>query len=683
MIISYTSQLFWLSLLLYLTAAVSGLILWKHSRLGNLLANIICMLAAACGLAAALLHLLGSPGQTVLADLAANVPFMSLVIVVDNLSAFFLLGLSILTFCVSLYSTTYLGHYDGKKNLGLFNFLYATFIASMMLVLTSGNAIFFLVAWEAMSVLSYFLVVFESEQEENLRAGSLYLIMTSIGTAFLLLAFLLMFSYTGSFSLTGDFGAIPLKVRNLMFVCYLVGFGIKAGLVPLHIWLPKAHPAAPSNVSALMSGVMIKTAIYGLLRFVLVGLGPPEAWWGIVLLASGLLTAIIGVSFAYVESNIKRLLAYSSIENIGIILTGLGTGLTALALKNPAVGAVALAATLFHAFNHTLFKGSLFLGAGSVHFATHTKNMEDLGGLSKKMPVTALFMLGGSLSIAAMVPFNGFASEWLTLQAIFRSFSPGQAGLNILLILGIALLALAGALAAACFMKLFSITFLGKARSGQAEAAREVPLPMLAGSGILVALCLVFGLFPSLFIRLADQVVIDLTGQSFAAQHSGWITLKSAPDCTSASISPVLILVALAALILVLLLVVRLIGGRYVERKYGTWDCGFEALNSRMQYSAMGFSKPVKIVFRFLFKPSRDLKVTGDLAYHPEQIEYTVSSVSLIEKYLYDPVTGFFRNLSHKAKASIQTGSIRRYLLYILLALLAVLLYNVIFQGAG
>ena len=302
-------KLFWLSLTLYLLAAVLALVLGRQPLLANRSVQAACMLASLAGLGSALAFLLSGQTALVIADLTSNVPFMAVRITIDSLSAFFLLALSILVFCVSLYSLSYMEHYAGKKNVGFFNFLYATFILSMALVLTSSQMVFFLIAWEAMSVISYFLVVYESEHEENLRAGTLYLIMTTLGTALLLIAFLLIYSYTGSFSLAADMSVLPSSVKSILFVLFLLGFGIKAGIVPLHIWLPAAHPAAPSNVSALMSGVMIKTAIYGLLRFVLILLGADQAWWGLLLLAIGVLSAVIGVAFAYIDDNIKRLLA--------------------------------------------------------------------------------------------------------------------------------------------------------------------------------------------------------------------------------------------------------------------------------------------------------------------------------------------------------------------------------------
>lgn len=424
---------------------------------------------------------------------------------------------------------------------------------------------------------------------------------------------------------------------------------------------------------------MIKTAIYGLLRFTLGYLGVQGTWWGLMLLAAGIVSAILGVAYAFVENDIKKLLAYSSIENIGIILIGLGVGLTELSLGNKLIGSVAIAAALFHAFNHTLMKGCLFLGAGAVHFSTHTRNMEELGGLIKKLPVTAVFVLCASLAISAIVPFNGFASEWLTLQSIFASVAPGQGGLNIAFILSVAALALSGALAAASFAKLFGISFLGKPRSAKAEQAAPVPAVMDISMGILAALCLVFGLFPSLILRAVDRVLMELTNQSLAGQIAGLATLRGDPMANAqGAVSPLSLLLIIAALAVIALVLLRIIGGKILIRKYGTWDCGFEALNARMQYSSTGFSKPIKIVFKVLFRPSRTLKVDGESPYHPQSMEYTVSSESIIEKYLYNPLTGFIKNLSRKAKSIIQTGSIRRYLAYIFLALIALMIYNAI-----
>ncbi len=664
-------------MLLYAAAAIASLALAKKNRLCTILSSIICMLAGASGLSSSLIFLFTGSGTVSFDVLRSGIPLMSLRIRMDSLSAFFILGLSVIAVCVSLYSIGYMPHYEDRRKAGLFHFLYSTFILSMVLVFTADNAVFFLFAWEMMSAVSYFLVVFESEKEESRRAGSLYLIMTGAGTAFLLSAFMLMYRYTGSFSLSADPAAIPAGIRNWMFVFFLLGFGTKAGVIPLHIWLPAAHPAAPSNVSALMSGVMIKTAIYGLLRFALEYLGVRNVWWGAVLLAAGIVSAVLGVAYAIMEHNIKRLLAYHSIENIGIILIGLGASFIAFAQNDARIGALALTAALFHTLNHTLFKSGLFLGAGSIQYAAGTKDIEKLGGLIRRMPVTALLMLCFSIAISALVPFNGFVSEWLTYQSLFAGIASGQAGLNMLSMLSVAALALSGALAAACFAKLFGISFLGRPRTAHAAEAREVPWTMGAGMGVLAALCLAAGLFPPAFIRMIDPVVTGLGGVSMADRLQGGLLFVFLPPETGGSrISPLSLLILLAAIVLMTLLVLRIAGGKYIRRKYGTWDCGYEALNARMQYTATGFSKPVKIVFRMLFRPSRELKTRGGSPYHPEWMGYSVASESLFEKRLYQPVARLVRRLSRKTKYSVQTGSIRRYLAYIFFALIALMIYN-------
>lgn len=663
---------------LYLLAAVLPIFFRQRQKAGNIASHAVCMVASAAGLASSLTQLLGGGAASTAELYSSSIPFFTFTVQLDGLSAFFVLGLSVIAFCSSLYSIGYLSHYYGKRNVGLFNFLYSSFILSMLLVLTSGNAVFFLFAWELMSALSYFLVVFESEHEESRRAGVLYLVMTGLGTAFLLAAIMLMYAYTGSFDMTNA-GAIPPGIKNMMFALFLIGFGTKAGVIPLHLWLPAAHPAAPSNVSALMSGVMIKTAIYGLLRFIFQYLGVQSQWWGAVLLAVGAVSAVLGVAYALMEHNVKRLLAFHSIENIGIILIGMGAAFLAFANGLKFAGSLALAACLFHTFNHTVFKSGLFLGAGAMQYATHTKDIEKLGGLIRRMPMTAVLMLCFSLAISALVPFNGFVSEWLTFQSLFAGIAGGRSGVNILSMLCVAALAMSGALAAACFAKLFGISFLGKPRTEAASEAREVPGTMRAGMAVLAAICLVAGLFPGLFLKAIDGVLGAMGCGTLAGQLQGGFLLAWVPlEPANAGISPLGLLILLAAIAALTFAVVRIAGGKYVERKYGTWDCGYEALTARMQYTATGFSKPIKIVFKFLFRPSRKLKTRGGTQYHPDSMEYTVASESLFEKYLYDPVTDFFKKLSRKTKYSVQTGSIRRYLAYIFTALLLLMLYNIV-----
>ena len=672
------SNLFQASVLLYLSAAATSLVLIKQQNLCNIISNIICITASIFGVIVSIMTLFFENSQINMSIFKSSTPFISVDIKIDNLSAFFLLSLSILVMCVSIYSIGYVSQYIGKRNVGLLNFLYSTFILSMIFVLTSSNTVFFYISWEAMSLLSYFLVIFESEKAETQRAGTLYVIMMHIGAAFLLIGFMIIFSYTKSFDIFASSEAIPEFAKNVIFILFVIGFGIKAGVIPFHIWLPHAHPAAPSNVSALMSGIMIKTAIYGILRFIFNFLGVKYLWWGVLILVIGIFSAVIGVAYAFAENNIKRLLAYSSIENIGIIFIGLGTGFIAYANGNLIVSALAITASLLHSFNHTLFKGGLFLGAGSIQYSTHTKNMEKLGGLIKKMPLTALFILGGTLSISALVPFNGFISEWLTYQSLFANITLEHAGLNILLILSVAALAMAGALAVASFVKLFGISFLGLSRSESALNAKEVPCIMNVGVGILVTLCLFIGLFPIIILKVVDKVIINLTGISLIGQLKVGSLIAYYPlNILGNSISPLAMLIIIIGVILLALFLVRIIGGKYIEKKYGTWDCGFEALNSRMQYSATGFSKPIKIAFKILFRSSREIKVTGEhSAYHPESIEYTTTSESIFEKYIYNIAFEQIKMFARRIKFRVQTGSIHNYLLYIFIAVLVLMVYN-------
>ncbi|MCX6930661.1 MAG: proton-conducting transporter membrane subunit, partial [Verrucomicrobia bacterium] len=304
----------------------------------------------------------------------------------------------------------------------------------------------------------------------------------------------------------------------MVFLLFLFGFGVKAGMVPFHIWLPVAHPVAPSNVSALMSGVLIKTGIYGITRVSFDFMGTPPNWWGVTVLTIGTISAVLGVLFALMEHDLKRLLAYHSIENIGIILMGLGAALMFLHSGHPVLASLALIAGLYHTINHACFKALLFLGAGAVLHATHTRNMEEMGGLIRRMPKTAFFFLVGAVAISALPPLNGFISEWLTYQSLLQGFDTTTSLIRLMFPLSGAMLALTGALAAACFVKAFGITFLAQPRSDEARHAHEAPFTMLLGQGILTAACVFLGLFPTVFLKLFDPLTQQLTGQQLSQQ---------------------------------------------------------------------------------------------------------------------------------------------------------------------
>lgn len=665
-------------LVLYLAGAFAALICPRNVRLGNTLSQSFSSMASLLGIYLSGSLLLQGPTRGLVYSHVLNVPNITITVTIDSLSAFFLLALSILTLAVSIYSRGYLSHYYHQRNVGLFNLLYNFFILTMISVMTSGNIIFFLISWEMMSLLSYFLVVFEGESRENQRAGLIYLIMTHIGTAFLVIAFMLLYQTTHSFDQSQLHLWVDSPVKNWIFIFLLVGFGTKAGVIPFHVWLPYAHPAAPSNVSALMSGIMIKTAVYGLMRFVLPMITPGYEWWGLAVLLIGTASTFLGVAYALMEHDIKRLLAYHSIENIGIIFIGLGLSFYARAAGNQTLCALSLAASLFHLLNHTVFKGALFLGAGSVHYATRTKDLEKLGGLMKKMPYTGFFILIASLAISAIPPFNGFVSEWLTYQALFANLSSHSTASQLLSIVAVAMLAMAGAMAAYCFVKLLGVAFLGLPRSRQAAEAQEVPGSMKTGMGVLVMLCLVLGVFPRPVWVMLDAVTRSLLGQSIMnGAQGGFFYIYFPLETTVSALSPLMVLLAGILLFVAVGLLVKLLGGKFGQRRYGTWDCGFDGLNARMQYSATGFTKPLRIVFRGLYRPTRELRIEeGASRYYPESTTYLVTTRSVFEEYIYAPLISAFTKLARKTRFIIQTGSIHDYLIYIFLTVVALLLYN-------
>src|SRR5947208_8298679 len=371
-----------------------------------------------------------------------------------------------------------------------------------------------------MALTAYFLVSFEHEKTETRNAGVLYFIMSHIGTGCLILGFLLLFQAAGDYDFD-SFRSLGQKMsagrRDAAFLLFLFGFGVKAGIVPLHIWLPEAHPVAPSNVSALLSGVLIKTGIYGLTRVLFDFLGTPPNWWGVTVLSIGTISAVLGVLYALMEHDLKRLLAYHSIENIGIILMGLGAALMFLHSGHPVLATLALIAGMYHTINHASFKGLLFLGAGAVLHSAHTRNMEEMGGLAKRMPRTALFFLAGAVAISALPPLNGFVSEWLTYQSLLQGYAATTSLIRLMFPLGAAMLALTGALAAACFVKAFGITFLAQPRSEHAKQAHEASLTMLLGQGFLTAVCVFLGLCPAIFLTFFDPVTKQLTGPQISS----------------------------------------------------------------------------------------------------------------------------------------------------------------------
>ena len=479
-------------------------------------------------------------------QIALGLPWLPWHVRFDGLSGFFFLIIGIAVCAVSLYGPGYVSSYKESEHpfavLGLFTGL---FVAGMLLVLLADDAFFFMIAWELMSVASYFLVAFQHEHSANRRAAFLYLLMAEVGALSIILAFGVLASFSDGFTFAAlRESKLSVTWASIAFVLALLGFGMKAGIVPVHVWLPEAHPVAPSHISALMSGVMLKVALYGLIRFCFDLLGEVHWQWGVVLLVLGTLSALGGILYAMMQPNLKRLLAYSSVENIGIIFMVLGLAMIFMANGHPQLAALGFLAALLHAFNHALFKNLLFLGAGILHHQTHELTIDMMGGLIKKMPQTSVLFLVGCMSISSLPLFNGFVSEWLAFQTALQVDVLDNGVLRSLIPVSAAALALTAALAAACFVKVFGLIFLGQARSRNSEKAHEVQdKGMLAGPALLAGLCFLFGIFPGVIIHLINNVSGQLLGQTLPNDSAlGWLWLAPV-SAQQASYSPPLVLI--------------------------------------------------------------------------------------------------------------------------------------------
>ena len=614
------------------------------------------------------------------ASFPSSLPLLNYAIRLDPLAAFFVLLISLCGATVSVYALGYVRELYGRYSIGALGSLFNAFLLSMTLVVLADDGFFFLLVWELMSLSSYFLVVTEHDKAEVRHAGFFYLIMTHVGTAFILLMFLVFFREAGSFSFEAfRHSAYPLPedIRTLAFLTALIGFGAKAGIVPLHVWLPYAHPAAPSHVSSLLSGVMIKTAIYGIVRVYFDFLGGEFPWWwGFVVLTLGAASALLGVMYALMEHDLKSLLAYSSVENIGIILLGIGAGMIFQSYGLESLAALGLLAGLYHTINHAVFKGLLFLGAGALLSATHTRNMEEYGGLIRKMPWTALFFLIGAVSISALPPSNGFVSEWLTFQSLFLSFQIPDILMKIMLPIGASMLALTGVLALACFAKAFGISFLAMPRSRHAKQAREVSPAMRIGMGAMAFQCVALGLAPMLVVPAIDRITASLTGVSIAGDllSKGGLALTPTMGEEFASVSTPILGVLLAVIIPAALMGAVILGGTLRKRIYKTWGCGLN-VTPRMEYTATAFVQPIKRVFSTVYQPMVKLETEflEESRYFAKHRRFAVHIEPVFQKYLYDPVITFVSTVADRLRV-IQAGSLHLYLTYIFITLILLLL---------
>lgn len=641
---------------------VAGLL---RPRSLTLTARRLFPLGAICGLAIAAVAAtsLWSPGEQL--TLHIGLPDLPMHMRLDALSGFFLFLLGAASAGISIFGAGYFRSGQGTPP-GLLCLQYHIFLASMGFVLLADDAYAFMVAWETMALASYFLVTAQHQRPEIRRAGFLYLLIAHLGAIGILLSFGVM--QGGSWLFTFDAmraATLPAGWAAAAFLLALFGFGAKAGLVPLHVWLPEAHPAAPSPVSALMSGVMLKTAVYGILRVTFDLLGNSEWWWGLVPLALGLFSAIFGVVFAAAQTDMKRLLAFSSIENIGIIFTAFGLALIFQGVSLPALAALALVALLYHSLNHAFMKSLLFLGTGAVLHSTGERNLGRLGGLIHRMPWVAWLSLVGALALAGLPPLNGFVSEWLLLQAFLFSPDVPRTFINMLLPLGAALVALAAALAAYVMVKFFGVIFLGQAREPALARAHDAGTLERIGLGWLAAACVVLGLFPARVVALLGIVVEQLTGASLPRTDAPWWLLAPLAE-RQASYSALLFFVVIAVIVVATVLVVRtLYHGR--AQRVPPWDCGFGGLNARMQDTAEGFGQPIRRLFGSFFAMTRELPSPFDKA-----PRYRVAVEDRFWRGLYRPLGALVQRAAD-AVAWVQQGRIATYLIYSFVTLVALL----------
>jgi hydrogenase-4 component B len=673
------ATIFALSLAAYSAGALLSLATWRKPALcryvccGSALAG-----AVFGGLAAVLGMLQGTPVHW---SVPSGIPLFAYSFNYDALSGFFNLTLAILAAAVSIYSFSYLKEFDGKRNIGFFGFLFHLLLLSLTVVFTAANAFFFLIGWEVMALVAYGLVTFYHQDRETQRAGLLYIVMAHVDAGCLLLGFALLIQVSGS----ADFASFPTAAAQLSstqqaaaFVLFFLGFGIKAGVIPFHIWLPAAHPVAPSNISALLSGIVLKAGIYGMVRIFLDGLGVLPSWAGLLVLVVGVASAVLGVLYALMEHDLKRLLAYHSIENIGIILIGLGAALVFRVAGHPQLAAVALIAALFHTLNHAIFKCLLFLGAGSVLHSTGTRNMEELGGLIRPMPVTAFCFLIGAVAISGLPPLNGFVSEWLTYQSLLAGFGATGGLTRILFPLAGSMLALTGALAAACFVKAFAITFLALPRSTESGNAHEVPSSMLMGMGWLAMACAALGLGASWFLPVFGPLTQQLLGQNVGASLiTGRGLVLSTGMGHGGTVSTAAIGIGLALLLVPAVLLVSIAERRFARRRGPAWDCGLPGLSEQNEYTATGFSKALRMIFSVLYQPRREIQAVFDVSpYFPKAIHFESEIEPTFEKRLYVPLKDLLVRTAFRLRA-IQAGSIHAYLAYIFVTLVLLLLFGV------
>ncbi len=648
----------------WLAIGLAGLVRPRHLPF---ISRALFPIGAAIGIVLAIAGFMAIGAQPDRVILPLGLPDLPFHLRLDALSGFFLVLLGGTSAAISVFSAGYFRASAGTAP-GFVCLQYHTFLAAMALVLVADDAYLFMVAWETMALASFFLVTTDHRNPEIRRAGFLYLLIAHVGALAILLCFGALqpgsgdytFDSMRSLGLSGAWSSVA-------FFLALFGFGAKAGIVPLHVWLPEAHPAAPSPVSALMSGVMLKTAIYGLLRVTFDLLHMQLWWWGGIALALGLFTALFGVIFATVQSDMKRLLAYSSIENIGIIVAGIGLTILFKAYAKPLLAAITLTAVLYHCLNHAAFKSLLFLATGSVLHSTRERSLGRLGGLIHRMPWVAWLALVGTLAIAGLPPLNGFVSEWLLLQAFLFTPSLPQSFVNMLVPLAAAALALAVALAAYVMVKFYGVVFLGRPREANLAYAHDAGPFERTALVWLAAWCVVLGLFPVQVIGVLDSVNRMLLGAVVGRHSESWLLLAPI-NADRASYSPLIVLFVVAAIVLLAIQIVH----RYYHGRLSrgpAWDCGFPLQTARMQDTAEGFGQPIRQVFEPFFRIERTLPTPFDA-----KPRYEVKVEDHAWRWMYVPVAKAVELVGRLA-GLLQQGRIAVYLMYSFVTLLALLFF--------
>jgi len=648
----------------WIALGVSGLLFPRNLAW---VSRVLFPLGAAVGVAISVFAFTAMPLSAQTTTLPIGLPDLPMHLRLDALSAFFLVLIGATAAGVSIYSAGYFRAGEGAAP-GLMCLQYHVFLASMAMVVLADDAFAFMVSWETMALASYFLVTTQHRVAEIRAAGFLYLLLAHVGAIGLLLCFGVRQGGSWQFTFAAMRAAtLSPTWASVAFGLALFGFGAKAGLVPLHVWLPEAHPAAPSPVSALMSGVMLKTAIYGFIRISLDLIHTPQWAWGAVVLALGAFTGLFGAIFAAVQTDMKRLLAYSSIENIGLIFTGLALVLLFRALDQNPLAALALAGTLYHCLNHAQFKSLLFLATGSVLHATGQRNLGRLGGLIHRMPWVAGFALFGTLAMAGLPPLNGFVSEWLLLQAYLFTPSLPQGMVTMLIPLGAAAFTLTVALAAYVLVKFYGVIFLGRPREATLDRAHDASALERIGLAWLALVCAALGLFPIFVLRALDHVNAQLLGARLGDQAASWWALMPT-SAARAVYSPIAFAAGIAAAVLTVFLLVRWIYHGHVRRS-AAWDCGFPAQTARMQDTAEGFGQPIRRIFGPFFHIRRQVPSPFDEAPH-----YALDLSDRWWDWIYLPVASAVKASANRIGV-LQQGSIALYLLYSFVTLIALLAF--------